>query len=1520
MPLKRTPIKHQESTSSAGSNPPAATPITSNSPSTSVKKIKKAQRLIMEQVEAFVHQRGLAKGKLTRILNILHENDELPSSQLRVYAKKIDSAHKEYHDIQEKMLPLIPSSSREEHDAHFLIFDELHDQVLMALEDHMERLSVAPVGSNPNVAAPLRNPVMVQQPLKVPIPTFDGKYENWSKFKVVFRDLVDNTADPPAIKLYHLDKALVGSAAGIIDAKTINDGNYKHAWEILQERYENLRHMVGTHIHGLFSLRKMANENGKELRALVDECSRHVENLKFLNQEFTGISEQFVVHLLSEALDKETRRRWETTIKHGELPSYDATIKFLKEQCFILERCETSNSKENQPAKKSVKSTGQHSLVTTSASESKFKCEFCGDSQHKGFRCPQFLAMSVPQRLAKVRERNVCFNCLRKGHRGLDCPSNRTCVKCQRKHHSLLHADSQPFKAAEIPDETKSSRPAAQVQAPKADEQRPSTSTQVTTAACSTNKGLVVPSVLLLTAVVNVMDRNNHPHPCRVLLDSASQVNLISQGMADRLGLDGYHTNVRIAGVDGMLSRTDKGIEVQIRSRYLDYQLKLNCLITKRVTSNLPVSNIDIRSWEIPAGVQLSDPSFNSTGGIDMLIGNQWFLKLLLPGRIILSEELPIITETKFGWVVGGTHCSEAIQDNVVYSHSVTIEELCDSIQRFWEVESVPQQFQSSTEEDECERHFIATHRRDETGRYVVQLPLRDSLEQLGESSSLALRRFFGLEKRFAQQPELKRQYVDFMQEYESLGHCKEVYEKNDAPGMRKWYLPHHAVLRPSNTTTKCRVVFDASAKMSGLSLNEMMKIGPISQSDLLAIVLRFREHRFVLTADIAKMYRQIVVADCHTPLQRIFWRKNPSDPLRVLELTTVTYGTASAPFLATRALLQLAIDEKHKYPLAASIVENSCYVDNALFGYDSLPQAFEAQRQLISMMEAGGFHLHKWSSNIPELLESLPREDREELVSLSEYGANEVIKTLGIMWNPDSDELMFVSMPTTNVKQPTKRQILSLVSQMFDPLGLVAPVVVIGKMLMQLVWKEKLDWDEPIVGDLVKGWTGFLHALEGVNQLRIPRRVVSSSAVAFEMHGFADASDVAYGACVYIRSICEDGSTSMKIISGKSKVAPIAPLSIPRKELLAALLLHRLVVKILSALKMSFNEVILWSDSQVILAWLTKQPEQLDLYVRNRVREITATGTKFEWKYIPTKDNPADIVSRGLSASKVANSDLWWNGPAVLRDAIYRMEIPPPLPIEEIPELRPIVSVNIVARYDELPVFTKFESFRKLQRVLAYVLRFRNNVKKRKENRTLGKLPTVIELREAMKTTIRVVQNLEYNSEIQRVLTGEPCKYMQNLCPLLDHEGLLRVGDRLRHSKLPFDVKHQWILPANNPVVRSLIKALHQENLHVGPSELMAILRQQFWIPKCRNTIRLITRICVRCFKVNPKTLNQFMGDLPGCRLEKAPAFLKVGVDFAGPIMIRQGVRKAIPVKGYICVFICMVTKGIHLEATWSP
>ncbi|XP_062537656.1 uncharacterized protein LOC134205977 [Armigeres subalbatus] len=210
----------------------------------------------------------------------------------------------------------------------------------------------------------------------------------------------------------------------------------------------------------------------------------------------------------------------------------------------------------------------------------------------------------------------------------------------------------------------------------------------------------------------------------------------------------------------------------------------------------------------------------------------------------------------------------------------------------------------------------------------------------------MALKRFFILEKRLEQDPELKRQYAEFMEDYERLGHCEEVKEGDDPEGV-KWYLPHHAILRPSNTTTKCRVVFDASAKVKGLSLNDIMMIGSLNQCNLDEIALRFRFPRYVLTTDVAKMYHQVILEKEHRRLQRIFFRLNPSDPLRVLELKTVTYGTALAPFLATRVMLPLALDDEDKYP-AAEIVKRCFYVDNALFDFDDLDEAHEAQLQLI--------------------------------------------------------------------------------------------------------------------------------------------------------------------------------------------------------------------------------------------------------------------------------------------------------------------------------------------------------------------------------------------------------------------------------------------------------------------------------------------------------------------------------------------------------------------------------------------
>ncbi|XP_058448937.1 uncharacterized protein LOC131428894 [Malaya genurostris] len=910
---------------------------------------------IMEQIELLVHRRGQAKGKVTRMLNTIYpdgneEIQQLSEAQIRVFIKKLEAAQKEYLTIHESILSLVSAENREGHNQHYLDFDDLHDQVAILLEEQLVAMNTATRAnaslSPLNASASHQPPVLVHQPLRIPIPSFDGRYESWPKFKAMFKDLVDKTPDSPAVKLYHLDKALMGSAAGLIDAKTINEGNYVRAWEILEERYENKRHAIDTHIHALLNLKSMAKENHTELRGLMEECTRHVESLKFLEQEFTGVSELIVVHLLAASLDKETRRRWECTVKHGDLPNYNQMLEFLKEQCFILERCDSLNSKPAQNQHKPTNKSNQKTYIVTDgegATKMKYKCDFCGKPHHN-FTCSEFKTLSMQQRLAKVRERNMCFNCLRKGNRSKDCPSDRTCSKCKRHQHSLLHAEDKSKSMIEEQKVTSQSTPTDKVLVPECNSQD---AVNLTSANCC-NANMPTLQVLLLTAVVDIFDQDNKVHPCRILLDSASQVNLISKAMVRSLGLNQFHSNVTVAGVNNTRTHASTGSVIHIRSRYSSFEANIKCLVTENVTAELPTSTINIRQWELPPEIQLADPSFNHSGKVDLLLGNQLFLKLLLPGEVQLADNLPILRETQFGWVVGGGCDASVISETIVNSHSAILKELNQSVKRFWEVEEFEGDVKMSSEETECELHFLDTHRRDTTGRYIVELPLKECVSELGNSRFLALKRFYALERKLEQQPDLKEQYVNFMKEYEELGHCKEINENMDAGDIRKWYLPHHAVLRPSNTTTKCRVVFDASAKVDGMSLNDAMKVGGLDQNSLISIVLRFRFPRYVLTTDVAKMYRQILVDKKHSPLQRVFWRTEVTNPVRVLELTTVTYGTACAPSLATRALQQLAKDERHRFPTAANIVEEDFYVDNALFGFDTISDAIEAQSELI--------------------------------------------------------------------------------------------------------------------------------------------------------------------------------------------------------------------------------------------------------------------------------------------------------------------------------------------------------------------------------------------------------------------------------------------------------------------------------------------------------------------------------------------------------------------------------------------
>ncbi|XP_062713718.1 uncharacterized protein LOC134290572 [Aedes albopictus] len=805
-------------------------------------------------------------------------------------------------------------------------------------------------------------------------------------------------------------------------------------------------------------------------------------------------------------------------------------------------------------------------------------------------------------------------------------------------------------------------------------------------------------------------------------------------------------------------------------SLYSEYSSSLKCLVTPKITNALPSKAVNTSDWKIPSRFPLADPKFGTPADIDLLIGVTEFFRVLKPGHLIIGDGLPELRETELGWVVAGEIQDESsVVVNPLQVNSVTVESLNDAIKRFWEIEEVDVQSASSTEQQECEELFRQSHQRDSDGRFVLKLPFRSNLYLLEDNRSMALRRFFFLEKRLRKQPDLQAQYSAFIEEYERLGHCKEIREIEDRPGMMKYYMPHHAVLRPDSSSTKLRVVFDASAKScsSAASLNDVLQVGATVQSDLFSILLRFRMHRFVFTADITKMYRQVRVHPDQTSVQRIFWRSNPTERLRVLELQTVTYGTAAAPFLATQSLVQLCEDQGPEFPLAARIVVEDCYVDDVISGTDTIEEAVESCHQLQALLGKGGFPVHKWCANNELILADIPESEREKLLQLDQLSANEVIETLGLIWDPISDEFLYAIDNSPSEPTPvTKRPVFSKCARLFDPVGFLSPVVVLAKQLMQRTWLAKMDWDSPLEGDLLADWQRFCECLKGVNEIKVPRPVFCFPYATLEIHGFADASGLAYGACIYVRCVGAEGECSVQLLCSKSKIAPLQDMTIARKELCAALLLSRLVRKVFPILSVDVSVLHLWSDSQIVLAWLRKSPTVLQPFVRNRVVEIVQENRHTQWNYVRSKENPADVVSRGQSPEVLKENTLWWNGPAFLHSQDYE-----PAGIEEVrdcelPEMKSssFVVVNAL-NVDDLPIFKRFSSFRKLQRIMAYVQRFiRNCHEKVVENRVKEVSPTITELRTALHTIVVLIQNEALFDEIQRVENNEPCRVVGKL------------------------------------------------------------------------------------------------------------------------------------------------------------
>ncbi|GFX35373.1 uncharacterized protein TNCV_101801 [Trichonephila clavipes] len=769
-----------------------------------------------------------------------------------------------------------------------------------------------------------------------------------------------------------------------------------------------------------------------------------------------------------------------------------------------------------------------------------------------------------------------------------------------------------------------------------------------------------------------------------------------------------------------------------------------------------------------------TDSKFNVPGKIDLLLGANIFYELLKPERIKIKDSQLLLVNSVFGYIVTGN--LDSINETKVHCGLIRDEDLNKNLEKFWKLEEIEEPIVKNKERLICEEHYANTHFRTKEGKYVVSMPLKKEPSCLGNSKDIALKRLGSLWNRLARDKNYLNLYREFLRDYERLGHMKEV--TNETEPKVAYYATHHGIYRPEKPTTKLRVVFNCSSLTdNGISLNDIQYNGGVIQEDLYAQMLRFRTYTYAFTADIKMMYRTILINPKQRNLQRIVWCESEHESPKIYEFSTVIYGAVSAPYLAQRTLTQLSMDEEANFPIAAYVLRNNLYMDDVLCGAETLEEAIVLRQQLKGILNSAGIELHKLCANHEKL--SPDPEQNYNFATLTET------KTLGVSWKPNLD-CFLIKVNVCLDSSYTKRDVLSTIAKIFDPVGLMAPVISKAKIFLQRLWRSKLEWNDLLPAEEYREWQQFLVSLENINNIEIPRRILVAFPEVIEIHGFADASERCYGAAVYCKSKNLKSETLVRLITSKSRVAPIKSLTIPRLELCAAVLLAKLVKRVVAALQLETAELYLWSDSMIVLAWLRKEPMDLKTFVQNRVAKIQELYPNQLWRHVLSDQNPADLVSRGVDPDKLLQQNLWFNGPTFLsgddypnrtincREKLdeYNSELKNCVN-EQIENFQSVLNIHVNDFLNDL--LNLSNNYITILRVLSFIFRFVENLKG--INKVAGPLTTK-EFKKAETYLVKKVQKQEFSSDINHLKSKGsvlPNSKLKTLNPFLDDNGVLR-------------------------------------------------------------------------------------------------------------------------------------------------
>ena len=818
----------------------------------------------------------------------------------------------------------------------------------------------------------------------------------------------------------------------------------------------------------------------------------------------------------------------------------------------------------------------------------------------------------------------------------------------------------------------------------------------------------------------------------------------------------------------------------------------------------------DINKW--PHLRDISIPAVDAKN-VMLLIG-QDNPDILLPREVRNGNRgEPYATRSLLGWTINGPLGLEYDKcRRHVTSNFVTMDDtLQKQVETFWKVDDWEALLNERPGMSVEDRHAVNIFERSiqlEEGHYTLDVPFRTRPPALPHNRDVAETRLLSLKRRLLRNDDLRETYCREMQSIIDKGYAEPVTNVMGPVGST-WYLPHHPVTHASKAKT--RIVFDCAATKKGVSLNDRVLQGPDMTNSLLGVLLRFRQEPIALMADIEAMFHQVRVTERDRDALRFLWWpdgdlcKDPQD----YRMTVHLFGGNWSPSCCNFALRKTAEDNQCESTSdAGRRVGRDFYVDDCLTSVKNEDDATTLVAEMKELLERGGFNLTKWITNSRRVLATIPEEDRARDVKGLDltFEALPVERALGVCWDVDSDTFEFrINMPD---KPLTRRGLLSAISSIYDPMGFLCPFTLRPKKIIQDLTRKKLSWDEPLPKDELMRWQDWISELPNISAMRIPRCLKPQDAndlTEYELHHFADASEIAYGVVTYLRAIDENDNAHSTLVMAKSRLAPVKTMTIPRLELAAAALSVKVDSVVRRELDIDIKKSVFWTDSTIVLGYISNVNKRFQTYVANRISAIHQGSTLDQWHHIESSLNPADDVSRGLSANDIVQSERWILGPSFLRGVLRDLaksscsshDIPDGDP--EIKRLRNVtarsylVDVTRPARDIGL-LIDSYSTWYKLKRGIAWMLRFKSWLlsRVRKHPATdMNRALDVMDLRSAENAIVKYVQFQHFKQEMTTTTTGgattKPTHSRGNslhgLRPILSEEGLLSVGGRLRKA-----------------------------------------------------------------------------------------------------------------------------------------